>query len=295
MKIHRYVLHNGRIREATEAGLYPGQLGLLCGWGVFSTLRVVNGSLFAWDRHWARLSRDAQLLNVAMPEDPHAVERDLLRLIQSNGAPDCTLRLVVVRNTGGFWEGPGSGSASDTIALTAASKHWPDSVALGIQPHARYAASEFTHAKVLSWAPNLRWAELAQAQGFDEVLLLNEFDRVAECTSANVFAAFGGDNGIDVITPPVAEGCLPGVTREVLLEEVRVPGLRLVERGLTIEDLYRASEVFITSTTRGLLPVREIAGRRLTGGGEVCERLLRGFDSFLQNDIGRRKFVPAAV
>src|SRR5207248_6938245 len=126
MKIHRYILHNGRIREATEAGLYPGQLGLLSGWGVFSTLRVANGGLFAWNRHWARMLRDAQLLNVAMPEDPNVVEQDLLHLIEANGAKDATLRLVVVRNTGGFWEGPGSGRASDTIALTADSKQWPD-------------------------------------------------------------------------------------------------------------------------------------------------------------------------
>ena len=46
-------------------------------------------------------------------------------------------------------------------------------------------------AKILSWAHNLRWAERAQEQGFDEVILLNEIGRVAECTSANVFAVFG--------------------------------------------------------------------------------------------------------
>jgi branched-chain amino acid aminotransferase len=292
MKIHRHILHNGRIREAAEAGLYPGQLGLLSGWGVFSTLRVVDGALFAWQRHWARMSRDAALLNVAMPEDQNAVEQDLLRLIEANNAPDCTLRLVVVRNTGGFWEGPASGRASDTIALTADSKPWPGTVRLAIQPHGRYAASDFTHAKVLSWAHNLRWAEVAQQQGFDEVILLNEFGRVAECTSANVFAVFGND----VLTPPVNEGCLPGITREVLLEEVRIPGINLLERGLTIEELHLAREVFITSTTRGLLPVREIAGRPLSmPGGEVCEQLLRGFESAVRNDLARRRSTPMAV
>jgi branched-chain amino acid aminotransferase len=288
MSVHRYFLHNGRLRETTEASLLPGQLGLLSGWGVFTTLRVVDGALFAWERHWARMSRDAQLLNVEMPRDPSQVERDLIRLVELNEVPNCTMRLVVVRNGGGFWEGPGSGRASDTIALTGDSKRWGSNVRLGIQPHARYAAGDFTHAKVLSWAQNLRWAERAQEQGFDEVILLNEFGRVAECTSANVFAVFGHE----VATPPVSEGCLPGITREVLLEEVAATGLCISERGLTVEELHQADEVFITSTTRGLLPVTEISGRSLTGRGEVYERLLLAFETYLTRDIARRKSVP---
>ncbi len=74
MSLHRFVLHNGKIKEASEAGLFPGQLGLLSGWGVFTTLRVVDGALFAWERHWARMSRDAELLNVQMPPNSAGLE-----------------------------------------------------------------------------------------------------------------------------------------------------------------------------------------------------------------------------
>jgi branched-chain amino acid aminotransferase len=291
MAIHRYFLHNGRIRETGEASLFAGQLGLLSGWGVFSTLRVVDGVLFAWERHWARMLRDARLLNVTMPADAHGVERDLIRLIGSNATPNCTLRLVVVRNSGGLWEGPGSGLPSDTIALTADTKQWGDSVRLGIQPHARYAAGEFTGAKILSWAANLRWAQRAQEQGFDEMLLLNEMDKVSECTSANLFAVFGGR----VFTPPLSDGCLPGVTREVLLEEIHLPAVEVVEHSLTEEDLYQADGVFITSTTRSLLRVAEIAGRRLESRGDVGERLDHAFETYLRSDIARRKTVLVAV
>jgi len=291
MSVHRYFLHNGRVRETTEASLFPGQLGLLSGWGVFTTLRVVDGALFAWERHWARMLRDAQLLNVEMPGNSSQVEQDLVRLVEVNEAPNCTMRLVVVRNGGGFWQGPAGGRASDTIALTADSKRWGDSVRLGIQPHARYAAGDFTRAKALSWAHNLRWAERAQEQGLDEVILLNEFGRVAECTSANVFAVFGQE----VATPPVSEGCLPGITREVLLEVGAVPGLSMVERQLTVDELYQADEVFVTSTTRGLLRVTEIAGRALAGRGDVCAGLLRAFQSYLNQDIEGRKRTPVTA
>ena len=285
MAIHGHILYNGEVREASESLLRAGQVGLLSGWGVFSTLRVRNGALFAFERHWARMMRDARLLNVAMPGDPRQLERQLMRLAQANGKPDCTLRLVVVRNAGGMWAGNPAGTPeSDVIALTADSKDWGHDVRLTVQVNARYAANEFAGAKILSWGANLVWAERAQRQGFDEVILLNEHGRVAECTSANIFAVFGND----VWTPPVSDGCLPGITREVLLNEIHIPGLRIFERGMTIADLEAADEVCITSTTRDLLPVREISGTALGTKAEVRERVTEAFRSFMQQDIARR-------
>lgn len=291
MAIHSHYLHNGEIKKTSEAGLYAGQLGLLSGWGVFSTLRVSGGALFAWDRHWTRMSRDAELLNVAMPPSSEATEDDLLRLVEANGAYEATLRVCVVRNGGGTWEGPSSGRASDFIALTTDSKNWGESVRLTIQPSARFAANEFSSAKILSWAHNLRWTERAQQQGFDEVILLNEQGRVAECTSANLYSVAGNV----VSTPPVAEGCLPGITREILCSVIAVPGIEVVERPLTVEELYGADEVLITSTTRGLLPVREIAGRTLNRKHGVAERLSSAFQLFFTEDMARRKRAGVTV
>jgi branched-chain amino acid aminotransferase len=291
MAIHSHYLHNGEVKKSTEPGLYPGQLGLLSGWGIFSTLRVADGALFAWERHWARMSRDAVLLNVPMPFDAAAVEDGILRLIEANAAYNSTLRISVVRNGGGLFEGPCSGLPSDVIAFTANSKSWGESVRLGVQANGRFAASDFTSAKILSWAHNLRWLERAQQQGFDEVLLLNEHGRIAECTSANIFAV----SGDEIATPPVHEGCLPGITREILVEAIAVPGIRCVERSLTLDDLWQADEVLITSTTRGLLPVREIAGRELNRRHRVSELLSRAFRNFLTEDIARRRRAVAPV
>ncbi|HEX3880897.1 MAG TPA: aminotransferase class IV, partial [Bryobacteraceae bacterium] len=90
--IHRFVLHNGKVREAGELSLSPGQVGLLSGWGVFSTLRVADGVLFAFDRHWARMKRDATALHVPLPQDAAAVQKQLHELIEANQASNCTLR-----------------------------------------------------------------------------------------------------------------------------------------------------------------------------------------------------------
>jgi branched-chain amino acid aminotransferase len=251
---------------------------------------VVEGALFAWERHWARMSRDARLLNVPMPFEAGVLEADLLRLVEANGRPNCTLRVVIVRNGGGMWEGPGAASpASDVVAMTADSKAWGESARLAIQPNARFAANEFAGAKILSWAQNLTWAERAQGQGFDETILLNERGMVAECTSANIFAVTSGN----VWTPPLSDGCLGGITREVLLGEVRVEGVAIGERSLSLEDLYRADEVFITSTTRDLMPVSEISGREFRRLSTVRERIAEEFRRFVARDIADRKVAQA--
>lgn len=254
--MHRYLLHNGRLAESGSVLLAPGQVGLLSGWGVFSTIRVFDGVLFAWERHWKRMERDAELLHVPFPADPETVHNSLVELIEANQAWNATLRLIVVRNRGGVWEGPGIERDYDLIAFTKDLKAWGRRVRLGIQPGGRHAGCPFAGTKMLSWSFNLIWLEQAQERGFDEVILLNERGEVSECTSANIFAAYGDR----VVTPPLSSGCLPGITRELLLEEIRVPGYRVEEQTLKLSDLERADEVFITSTTRELLQVTEIEG-----------------------------------
>src|SRR5436853_4331549 len=160
--LDRFILHNDRIQQSTDLSLSAGQVGLLSGWGVFSTLRVAEGVLFAWERHWARLTRDAASLHVPIPEDSEGVRRKLLDLVEANQAPNCTLRVAIVRNGGGMWAGPSNGRASDLIGLTADSKDWGDGVKLAYVREARHAASQFTGTKILSWAMNLTWLESAQ-------------------------------------------------------------------------------------------------------------------------------------
>jgi branched-chain amino acid aminotransferase len=186
------------------------------------------------------------------------------------------------------WEGPGSGRASDLIAMTADLKGWQESVSLAIAEQGRHAASPFAGTKTLSWAHNLTMAENAQRQGFDEVILLNERGEVAECTSANIFAVKDGVT----YTPPISSGPLPGVTRAVMLEELSVAGAPVEERILRPDDLYLADEVFITSTTRELLPVHQIAGKAIAEGGgnwPVMHRLQDALTAYIQRYIDQAK------
>jgi len=290
--IHRFLLHNGKIHDASERLLSPGQVGLLNGWGVFSTLRVSNGVLFVWERHYQRMKNDAALLGVPFPVDPEAMREQLLDLVEANEAWNATLRVVVVRNRGGPFEGPNLENDCDVIAFTRPITEWGNAVRLAVTPHARYSASRFAGAKTLSWGMNLTFLEEARARGFDETILLDEQGRIAECTSANIFLATGNV----VWTPPLTCGCLPGITRAVLLEEIRIPGIEIVEREFRLQDLERATEVFITSSTRDLLAVDEIEGVRRPQSGNVRNRLNEAFAAYLTDYISqagkRAKIVP---
>ncbi len=257
--MHPFMLHGDAILPHTERSLSAGQVGLMNGWGVFSTLRARSGVLFEFHRHWLRMSKDAEAMHVPMPCTEEEMEHRLHQLLDANGAADATVRVVALRNHGGMWEGSGPMPASELIAFSAPLKEWGTSVALGVQPNARFAACEFVGAKILAWSMNLVWLERALARGFDEVLLLNEHGELAECTSANVFAKFGRE----VITPPLSAGCLPGVTRQLLVDTIEVDGYHVVEAPMTIADLRRADGVFITSTTRDVLAVRSIEGKAL--------------------------------
>ena len=279
--LHRHILHNDTIRVATDTVLAPSQVGLLSGWGVFTTLRIAGGVPFAWERHCARLKRDAAAFHIPLPPDFDAVRRRLVELIEANGAYNSTMRLVIVRNGGGMWANPQPDRPSDIIALTADSKDWGEGVKLAYQAEARHAESPFAGTKILSWAMNLTWLENAQARGFDEVILLNERGEVAECTSANLFAAVENQ----VWTPPLSSGCLPGITREVLLCEIRAPGIEIIEKPLMPADLEAADEAFITSTTRDLLPVFQIEDRQIRRGDRARRPLQEAFSRYLQDYI----------
>src|ERR1700722_16943851 len=113
--MHRFLLHNDEIRDTGEPILSPGQVGLMNGWGVFSTIRVQDGVMFAWERHWARMQRDAVRLRGPFPDTAGWLEERLYRLNEANRAANSTLRVVIVRNRGGMWEGPAE-RAFDTIA-----------------------------------------------------------------------------------------------------------------------------------------------------------------------------------
>ncbi len=258
------------------------------GWGVFSTIRVCDGVLFAYPRHYARMQHDARRMRVPFPYSASELEGHLESLVKANDAHNATLRVALVRNRGGIFEGTQIERDCDLIAFTADIAKWGEGVRLTYVPHGRLGTSPYAGAKITSWVENLVWNEGAREKGFDEVLLLNEKGEVSECTSANVFAVFG----TRVVTPPLATaGCLPGVTRALLLEEVAVPGMKFEEAVLTPGELEKCDVSFVTSTTRDLLPILEIDHKPMPQNAALIKTLAGAFAGYRSQYVAAHKAV----
>ena len=277
--IHRYVFHNDRVAPIEEVRLSPGQAGLLSGWGIFTTVRVFEGVPFAFERHWKRLERDACRTQCPFPFSAERVREQLGEVLRANHVKEGCARIYAVYNQVGFWRSGEEVPPADLIIYSADLPAYSQHARLGVREQGRHAASPLAGVKVTSWLINVWSLQAAQRDGFDEVVMLNERGEVAECTAANIFRVKGGR----VATPPLNSGCLEGVTRGVLLEIGAAAGVPVEEKTLSPQDLYAADEVFISSTNRNLLPVSEIAGRKIgDGNNPIADRLEKVFENYVR-------------
>jgi branched-chain amino acid aminotransferase len=277
--IHRHVFHNDRLSPIEEVRLSPGQAGLLSGWGIFTTVRVFEGVPFAFERHWKRLERDANRTHCPFPYSAERVREQLGEVLQTNHVKEGCARIYAVYNQVGFWRSDEDFPPVDLIIYSADLPAYSQRARLGVREQGRHAASPLAGVKVTSWLMNVWSLQEAQRGGFDEVVMLNERGEVAECTAANVFCVKSGR----VATPPLSSGCLEGITRGVLLEVGAPAGVPVEEKTLLPQDLYTADEVFISSTNRNLLPVSEIAGRRIgNGSSPIADRLEKVFENYVR-------------
>ena len=283
--IHQQIFHNEELLPIEKSRLSPGQAGVTCGWGLFTTIRIVKGEAFGYERHWRRLEKDAAIVRLPMPYTGPKVRVHLHEVIRANKVSEGCARIYLIYNQVGFWRSEEVMPPVDLVIYTAPLPEYREPVRLALREHGRHAASPLAGVKTISWLPNVWAVAEAQKEGFDEVVLLNERGEVAECTAANIFVV----KGEKVLTPPLNSGCLEGVTRSILMEIAPEAGLSVVEQTLRPEDFASADEVFISSTNRNIIGVGEIAGQKIaTAPGPVTKRLDELFDATVADYVNRR-------
>ena len=283
--IHRHIFHNEGLLPIEKSRLSMGQAGLICGWGIFTTIRIARGEAFAYERHWRRLDKHAAIINLPMPYAAAKVRMHLHEVIRANKITEGCARIYLIYNNLGFWQSDEPRPQVDLLICSASLPEYADSARLGLRAHGRHAAAPLSGVKSISWLNNVWAVAEASKEGFDEVVLLNERSEVSECTSANIFVVKNGK----VLTPPLSSGCLEGVTRGILMEIAPESGVSVAAQSLHPEDLYSADEVFISSTNRNVIGVGEIAGRKIAAApGPVTQRLNELFDAYIDDYVTRR-------
>jgi branched-chain amino acid aminotransferase len=255
-------------------------------------VRTYRGQPFRLDKHFERLARDAKLLEIPLPCSFDQLRERFMRLVEANKVGNACVRVYFIHNKIGIWK---SAEPFPTVDLLMYSLELPERrgpTQLALTAHGRYAAHPLTGTKVTSWLNNAWMVEtVAHHRGFDDVLLLNERDELAECTAANIYIVKDGNTS----TPPLASGCLAGVSRLTMLELAAKAGTPVVERAIPKGELFTADEVFITSTTRQVQPVNQIEDHSWNAPGPVTEKFERMFDSYVEDYIKQAQQASASA
>ena len=232
--------------------------GFTVGDGVFETMKVVDGRVFALSRHLRRLDRSAASLGLVAPS--HEVIREAVSevLFANPELLSGTARLRVTLTGGISPLGSDRGQASPTLVVAVmASKAWSDSTSIATVPWVRNERSAISGAKTTSYAENVVALDYAHQRGASEAIFANTVGQLCEGTGSNVFVVVDGV----VLTPTLGSGCLAGITRELVLEWTDAR-----EADVDLGVLQTAEEIFLTSSTRDVHPVILADDRELKAG-----------------------------
>jgi len=284
-EIPPYVNLNGAIVPAAEARVSIFDHGLLYGDGLFETLRVNGGRFFRLDAHLARLAAAAEQLALPLPWSADFLATACRETVAANGLAHGALRLTVTRGEGPPVPDPAV-CASPTFFITVRALPPPIAGVSGISAciageHPRWLVPGV---KATSYLPFQYARSMARRRGCDEALLTYG-DQLIEAATGNLFVVRAGE----VHTPGLESGCLPGITRAVVLEGARSIGVTCREAPVSLQMLAEAEEIFLTNSTAGLNPVVRLADRTVGEGrpGAVTLRLRDALHRLIEQELAR--------
>ena len=290
---------NGAVAPAPEARISPLDRGFLYGDSVYETVRTYGGRPFLLERHLDRLRRSAESLGIdaaRAPIDPGRAVRDALEQAGVREAPhrdgagegEAAIRIILSRGTGGIGYDDADCGAPTLVIHVRPCPLIPESwrregVDVAIVTVRRNAAEALDPAiKSSNLLNNLLAWRAARRLGAYEPILLDGAGSIAEGASSNVFLAQDGR----LMTPALEVGLLQGITRDAVLALARADGLAVEETVLSAERLQRADEAFLTSTLKGVLPIRRVDGWPLNDGrpGPLTRRVAALYDALTQDE-----------
>jgi branched-chain amino acid aminotransferase len=277
---------NGEIHDGLVAPFDLRDRGLLLADGLFETILAVNGVAFCLADHLDRM--EASAARLALPFERAVLETAVAAVVARTENGTGVVRLTVTR-------GPGQrglrvpAEAQPTILATIAP--WQPATAFNALRLASVSVrrNEFSPAstmKTLAYLDNVLALEEAVAKGGEDALILNTAGRVASTSMANLFALVDGR----LITPPMDDGVLPGITRKLILALAPDLGLPVSEPSLAPEELLAAETVFATNSVRLIAPVSAIDGTAIRPHDTLTDRLMQALREAIADACGLDPF-----
>ena len=289
---------NGIVVPAEEARVSVLDNGFAFGDSVYEVLRTYDGLAFEPGRHFRRLRASAARLGFSVPAGDEALLAQVDSLLARVASGESYIRIIVSRGLGDCSynfervQGPTVVMIQKPLPPYPA-WHYEDGIqvaAVGVRRnHPRALDPAIKSSNLLN---NIQAMREAQSRGAEEPVLLNHEGFVAEGASTNVFLARGGT----LRTPPLSAGILAGITREVVLELLPGLGIPSREEPLHLDDLLGADEAFLTSTTREVVPVKQVDETPVGSGrpGTLTRRVMEAFRAYAPAHCGQAALTAAA-
>jgi len=252
--------------------------GFLFGDSIYEAIRTKRGKLFAARAHLQRLHHSADQLDIPIPWPDSLLMLELEEMVEGIEVDNALLRLIVTRGIGPLKLQPTQCHSPKRIVIATRldvpeAKYYRDGIRIGLSPYRKpQLKHEGGNIKTGNKLEQILALKAVWAQGYFEALRLDFRGNVAECTSSNVFWV-KDDN---LITPSVGTGILKGVTRQLVIHTAQSLGVEVVEGLFGLGRLLAADEVFITSTSREILPVSEVVETKFAVG-PVTRCLMQAF------------------
>jgi D-alanine transaminase len=283
MSMARIAYVNGRYRALAGEAIAIEDRGYQFADGVYEVIKVLGGRARDLDRHLDRLQRSLAALAIGEPMSRAALASVLAETLQRNRLGDALLYVQVTRGTA-----PRNHvypkKTRPSLVVTVRRPSFPsarereEGVGVMTMPDLRWGRCDI---KSISLLANVMARQQAAAAGCREAWLIDQAGFVTEGSASNAYIV---DHDGCLVTHPLTERILGGITRSVILELARADGIPVVERPFSLAEAQAAREAALTSTSSMLLPVTAIDDRSVGNGhpGTVVRRLLTLYDAHLQ-------------
>jgi D-alanine transaminase len=276
---------NGRYLPHGQAKVAVEDRGYQFADGVYEVCEVRGGRMIDETRHMARLDRSLKELRIARPMSPRALAVVLRETIRRNRVRDGIVYLQVTRGVARRDFPFPAENTRPSLVVTARSNDLDrlehvaaEGVAIVTVPDIRWKRVDI---KSVALLPNVLAKQTAREQGAREAWLVDAKGRVTEGGSSSAWIVSRDGR---IITHPLGEDILPGITRSVVIDMIKAQGLPFEERTFTAEEAYQAREAFITSASQVVLPVVKIDGRPVGNGapGLITTGLRRDYHRYAE-------------
>ena len=243
--------------------------------GVFETIAVFNGEPRAWQRHMRRLFMGCAKLGISQPDTVLlAAEVRQLYKERGQGQERLVLKIIISRGSGGRGYRPAPDMTPTRIlALYPWPVHAYEWYKLGIHLHVCETRLSCNPAlagvKHLNRIENILASSEWQDKDIDEGLMCNMQDEVIEGTMTNVFAVFDGS----LHTPDLSHCGVAGTMRARVIEAAVELGIKINERRISLEELYKADELFVCNSILNIVAVRQLGNHLYAAPGAMTHRL----------------------